>query len=561
MQRKKAAPLLHGQADRSDIYRSAEASFESLIAKSLPSIEEAARSIRRSKIGADAALEEEKRGSKSEEYYMEESRKRMTEFAAQREKDEKKRERQEQKEALRRETANKLQELQKLREREERRKQREEHKNAHAKVLAERKAKAEAEAETRRLENEQQRSQDQEKTVVEKSDVDLAKGSKQIPQDLDLDQEALNQLIREAQQPNAKNSKSPLDSTGDAAPPSRSSSIAVPKGPSSERLKPNVKTEMPGPKLGYSSTHRGATLPSSLINGSESNNAQYRHQIGNGDNLATTPLDHRRAYADHNRSNFSWNAEDDYRPRRQSRRDSHDETVSHSSHRRGSVINDGSRSSRLHDLDPDSSPYPTNDEDRNSRIPLSSEHSSRKTDLDPHTGKARASLEDPPDNIDRYIPGKSSGARPPRERDRERDRERESKYEPYKRDRDRDRDRERDRDRDRDRNRDRDRDHHHHRQHRYDKDGERDRGGYTDEKRYRERDKGRDRERDKESDGREKDSHRRSSTSHRDGRDRDRDRDRDRGDRSERGDGGRNYHKSRRNDAPPKDIDRYVPGA
>lgn len=71
--RGKAATLMQGAVDRSDIYKSVELPLDALIEKNLSHVLKVARDIRKAEVGEELAAEEEKRGSKTDEEYAEEA--------------------------------------------------------------------------------------------------------------------------------------------------------------------------------------------------------------------------------------------------------------------------------------------------------------------------------------------------------------------------------------------------------------------------------------------------------------------------------------------------------
>lgn len=71
-ERRQAAALLEGAAERSDIYRTAENDIDKLVQELLTQAEDAMRDIRRKEIGEEAAVIEAERGSRTEEDYVRE---------------------------------------------------------------------------------------------------------------------------------------------------------------------------------------------------------------------------------------------------------------------------------------------------------------------------------------------------------------------------------------------------------------------------------------------------------------------------------------------------------
>ncbi|KAJ6160589.1 arginine rich protein [Penicillium chermesinum] len=70
-ERGKAATLIEGAVDRSDVYKTAERSIDELTQKHLASILESVRAIRRQEIGDEAAAREEQAGNKTDQDYEE----------------------------------------------------------------------------------------------------------------------------------------------------------------------------------------------------------------------------------------------------------------------------------------------------------------------------------------------------------------------------------------------------------------------------------------------------------------------------------------------------------
>lgn len=123
--RGKAATLMQGVVDRSDIYKTVEASLDALITKHIGLIYDAGREIRKAEIGDDVAADEEKRGGKTEEEYAQESiARREAREKAKKQKEARKR-REEEMEKLRAEEKQKMLELEKLRSADEKRREEE----------------------------------------------------------------------------------------------------------------------------------------------------------------------------------------------------------------------------------------------------------------------------------------------------------------------------------------------------------------------------------------------------------------------------------------------------
>ncbi|KAL8739407.1 MAG: hypothetical protein Q9190_007794 [Brigantiaea leucoxantha] len=122
-ERGKAAAMMQGPIDRTDIYKSIESSLEDLIAKHLNHIYEAAREVRRADIGEEAVAKEEALGNKTDEEYAREAAVRREAREAQRKQEEARKRRQEEKERLQEEEEKKKAELERLRKADLRRKE------------------------------------------------------------------------------------------------------------------------------------------------------------------------------------------------------------------------------------------------------------------------------------------------------------------------------------------------------------------------------------------------------------------------------------------------------
>ncbi|KAL8886838.1 MAG: hypothetical protein Q9192_006422, partial [Flavoplaca navasiana] len=123
--RGKAATLLQGAVDRSDIYKSVEQSLDRLVSKHLNHVLAIGREIRRAEIGEDAAAEEEQRGNITDEDYAKAAAAKREAREQQRKQDEARRRREEEREKVRADFAQKEAELQRLKKREEERLERE----------------------------------------------------------------------------------------------------------------------------------------------------------------------------------------------------------------------------------------------------------------------------------------------------------------------------------------------------------------------------------------------------------------------------------------------------
>ncbi|KAI4163430.1 MAG: hypothetical protein LQ342_002937 [Letrouitia transgressa] len=122
-ERGKAAAMMQGPIDRTDIYKGIESCLERIIAKHLGSVHEAAREVRRAEIGEEIAAEEEARGNKTDEQYAQEIAAIREAKEALRKQEEARKRRQEEKLKLQEEEERKRIELERLRKADLRRKQ------------------------------------------------------------------------------------------------------------------------------------------------------------------------------------------------------------------------------------------------------------------------------------------------------------------------------------------------------------------------------------------------------------------------------------------------------
>ena len=303
--RGKAATLMQGAVDRSNIYKTVETSLDRLLAEHVGHVEATIREIRRMEIGEDAAAEEQKRGSKPDEEYAAEAEVRRRAREEQRKKDEARKRREEEKEKLRAEEAKKKAELDRLRRREERRKE-EEAKEAKRKQDREANRallrKVEEEEERKRQERRERRErEDHERSAPRdltherlrsehreikseseppKEDIPMpAAASPETPaappiDEQDLEAIALDCLLNEGREAAAKNDAKPdFRRLGPLEDPSLRKSLSgkgfgvgapsPPKGPASDRLhSPHKMIDPPkGPRLSYSQTKKSAYPP------------------------------------------------------------------------------------------------------------------------------------------------------------------------------------------------------------------------------------------------------------------------------------------------------------
>ncbi len=234
--RGKAATLMQGAVDRSDIYNNVEKALDELIAKNIDHIIKAGRKIRKAEVGEVVAAEEERRGSKTDEEYAKEVAVKRQERVRARKQEEARKRREDQKEALRLEEAQKLKELEKLRSQDERRKERE--------ALRARKKPREM------------IKDEPEKCIPQ--DPALYSPTTAVPpiDEKALEEIALAQLIQDAKDAAAKNA--PKVERERSESPHFKSQISPPKGPAAMRARDPTK-----PRLGFSSipTHHGSPIP------------------------------------------------------------------------------------------------------------------------------------------------------------------------------------------------------------------------------------------------------------------------------------------------------------
>ncbi|KAI4132637.1 MAG: hypothetical protein LQ338_000577 [Usnochroma carphineum] len=145
--RGKAATLMQGAVDRSDIYKSVELSLDRLISEHLNHVLAAGREIRKAEVGEEAAADEERRGNIPDEDYAKDAANRREARERQRKQDATRRLREKEKERLRAEAMKKEAELERLRKADDRRRER---KAREEQLQQERKKRAEEDAEWRK---------------------------------------------------------------------------------------------------------------------------------------------------------------------------------------------------------------------------------------------------------------------------------------------------------------------------------------------------------------------------------------------------------------------------
>ncbi|CAF9908264.1 hypothetical protein IMSHALPRED_006625 [Imshaugia aleurites] len=559
--RGKAATLMSGVVDRSDIYKSVEKTLDALIAKNINHLLQAGREIRRADVGVDIAAAEEKRGNKTDEEYAKEAAVRKEERARERKREEARKRREEEKDRLRAEEAKHMKEIEKLQSQNERRKEREA-------ARAERERAAEERRRRDRPRNDLEAEIEKEGENHKVQDANTVPPTPAAPpmDNKALEEAALALLLQEGRELAAKNGPpKPEPELSDSEVPHRKPHVSPPKGPAADRNKVSVK-----PRLSYSSTplHQssGTPVPPPQSVGAARSRSPYRAPSGRYDRSRSPDYSRRqsRSYAyrdDDARAQADLDHKAIYKAQMQERRDIEADVFK----KRGrSERDDGENRSRSPSRATERDPGRDRDRDRDRDrerskrydYDYSREHSRHADDRPRSRDRererpryeerervyTRPRREEAPEHIDRYVPG---GAAPAREKRRttlddgvDRD-DKERSVREETRDRDRDRDT---RDRDssyRESKRDyRERSSYHDRDRRDRDDYDRDR--YRDREHRDHRDRDRDRDRGEEK-GR--------------GYERERERDRDRDGREERP-----YTRPRREPAP-ENIDRYVPGA
>lgn len=512
-ERGKAATLIQGAVDRSGVYQDVEARIDEEMAKHIDVVLESVRDLRRADIGADKQVEEDVRGSKTDEEYAAETEARGTQRQANRERieqlsremmalkakvkaaEEKKRN-EEAAKRLAEEQKRKAEEEEKRRAEYARRKEEEGRREAERiKARDERARKREEERKEREREYERDRDERSRRKYTRDSrdgSHDRRRGStaasatvatdakkEPIPSDRDLEAAALDALLREGKDLAHQNERRPRRRTRSRSRDSIKSRTRTPerksqsqsqsqshRDDSKEREEGEATNNTPSPEV-----HRFRRMRSASPHGID------RYVPGGGTHRSEQDKERERMVRgkrDRDESN-----------RGSAKPETRDGRARYESYKGG--MRESSRRER---------DYDRRDRDRDR---------DRERERDHDKEKDRDRDRDQDRDRGRY----RSRSRSPKPRDRDRDRDRD-------RERERERDKERERERDRDRDRDRDR-----------------RGSYRDERRdsrdYRDRDRDRERDKDREREYK-------SSSGYRE-RDRERDRQRERE---------RDYRKDRR---------------
>ncbi|KAL8951432.1 MAG: hypothetical protein Q9222_002593 [Ikaeria aurantiellina] len=290
--RGKAATLLQGAVDRSDIYKSVEISLDRLLSDHLNYILAAGREIRKADIGEEAAAEEQRRGTITDEEYAKEAAAKRDVRERQKKQDEARKRREEEKEQLRIATMKQEAELEKLRKMDERRRERE----AREEKLKEERRKRAEEEEERRKRYEQRASDEAAKRgpsyqTIEQAisrhgstagleqtrnvsshsplrfmEKEYTTATATIPNidEKAIEEAALEELLREGRELTAKSGTKPqVDRSESLEPPlrkaqtlkTRSTNISPSKATS---FRPPIKSEPFKTKLSYSATNNGS---------------------------------------------------------------------------------------------------------------------------------------------------------------------------------------------------------------------------------------------------------------------------------------------------------------
>lgn len=423
--RRQAAPLIEGAAERKDVYKQTEHDVERMIDDALVGAEDTLREIRGKIVGKEAAAAELDKGSKSDAEYLRESAARKAVWERQREAE---REKQRQKEAeeerrleqekQRHRAEEEEKERQRAIEAEQRRKEAEEKEKQKAEYRA-LKARQDAQWEKERLEKEAKerkiRDAEREKEMEAAALEELIRDSKRAAERSARDNArsstskgtAMEAIMRKEQKERERDelgSSSRRSSEADMRPPDsdirRSFSTSIPSGPAAgqsiQRPTSNVWVAegQRKPRLGYSSI--SIKPPAPMVPSTPTGPADSPY------------LERQREYHDpeprHN-SRRDYESEDPYH--RRSRHDEHEHYDQDRSHR--SSRRERSRSPDHH---------------RSSRH--SNSHYRERTRSPAPATRRRRSRSREHEGIDRYVPG--GGSSKPRESE-SRQEPRESRHE------------------------------------------------------------------------------------------------------------------------------------
>ncbi|QDS77423.1 hypothetical protein FKW77_006594 [Venturia effusa] len=169
-ERRQAVALIEGAVERSDIYRNAQTNVHQLVQQLLSQTEDTLRDLRQREIGTEAALEELKHGSKTDEEYEREFNKRRQERLAEAEEENERYRKEEEEERLRREEEKKRRKEEEEALEKEREKERAEREVRRRKEREEREKEREAEIEREREERRERRKREEERYLQESHD-------------------------------------------------------------------------------------------------------------------------------------------------------------------------------------------------------------------------------------------------------------------------------------------------------------------------------------------------------------------------------------------------------
>ncbi len=256
--RGKAATLIEGAVDRTDIYKTIEADIDALIQANLSHVEAAIRQIREQDVGADVAVKEKEAGSKTEEDYAREAQARRAErqkirdeeLARRRaEEEEEERIREEQKAKKREEERQRQRELERDEEQQQQQR-RDEHEKKREGLEKERPKEKEGERERdQRLKSSKgtpnsTTTPDSSRKSGKESRIKI---SLRPEEEKVLEEEALNLLLRESQAMTAKSRLRPdADRSDSLEPPSRkhpASKPVITKSTAHKKADPDLRRE------------------------------------------------------------------------------------------------------------------------------------------------------------------------------------------------------------------------------------------------------------------------------------------------------------------------------
>ncbi|KAF2838188.1 hypothetical protein M501DRAFT_862710 [Patellaria atrata CBS 101060] len=467
--RRIAASLIEGAAERSEIYRVVQDDINRYIEEIVVQAEEKMRAVRRNEVGDEEALKEQRLGAKTDEEYAQDAKTRL----AKREQDyfvQLRKAEAEAREAQRKldEERRRFIEAQEAKEKEKR--EREEKRRAEERARAEEREREKEERERRRRHEERQRMEDYDRDRGyrpreyrrESIDFDKKKIITQVDE-INLEDAALQLLLREGQEHAKSHSRPQLERSESMEPPMRKAlppKSIVPRDPATTRLakldklerlsaksspreprETKVGSETPAPaepdKMDVDASHGVSESKERERSKSRSPHPSESHRRMSIDDTRSVRDEHDR-HSRYNESRYKTGRDrnydrDDYKDRYRDR-DGDYRRSSYRDDRDSRRYRDNSKESRARQ--------------ERSRSPRRSYRERSRSQTRRRRSRSRS-----PKDIDRYVPnsGRAKGEVGERDRERERDGERETQGH---RDRERDRDRARDRNRERDRDRD-----------------------------------------------------------------------------------------------------------